>query len=76
MSSRSSGLSVRELGEFRLIQDLQRRFGQTERSVLRGIGDDAAVVRLPAGHRLLLTTDLLAEGIHFDLTTATYEDLG
>ncbi|TAJ25387.1 MAG: thiamine-phosphate kinase, partial [Nitrospirae bacterium] len=40
------------------------------------IGDDAAVVRLPAGHRLLLTTDLLAEGIHFDLTTATYEDLG
>ncbi|MBM4124711.1 MAG: thiamine-phosphate kinase, partial [Nitrospira sp.] len=56
MSIRSPGPSVRSLGEFRLIHDLQRRFGRTARSVLQGIGDDAAVVRLPAGHRLLLTT--------------------
>ena len=32
---------------------------------LRGIGDDAAVIRPSSGHALLLTTDLLAEGIHF-----------
>lgn len=44
--------------------------------MLRGIGDDAAIIRPPANHLLLLSTDLLAEGIHFDLATATFEDIG
>ena len=76
MSSRSARPSVSQLGEFRLIRHLRRRFGQTGRAVLRGIGDDAAVIRPSSGHALLLTTDLLAEGIHFDLRTATFEDIG
>src|SRR5207247_2322887 len=76
MSSRAARPSVSQLGEFRLIRHLRRRFRQTGRAVLRGIGDDAAVIRPSSGHALLLTTDLLAEGIHFDLRTATFEDIG
>jgi thiamine-monophosphate kinase len=44
--------------------------------VHRGIGDDAAVVRPGPGGTLLLTTDLLAEGVHFCRDTARPEDIG
>ncbi len=64
------------LSEFALIRSLRRRFGRTGPSVVRGIGEDAAIIRMPAGSRLLLTTDLLAEGVHFDLATTTLEDVG
>lgn len=68
--------SLPDLGEFGLIRRLHRRFGLTGRSVLRGIGDDAAVIRPSAGQTLLLTTDLLAEGVHFDLASTALEDVG
>ena len=45
-------------------------------SVLVGPGDDAALVRPPRGARLLLTTDLLAEGVHFRRGWASPADLG
>jgi len=64
------------LREFQLIEHLRRRFGRTGPSVVLGIGDDAAITKLPPGHHLLLTTDLLTEGIHFTLSTATYESIG
>jgi len=64
------------LAEFPLIEDLAHRFGQTGRSVLCGIGDDAAVLRPPPGHLLLLTTDLLAEDVHFTCSTATFDEIG
>jgi thiamine-monophosphate kinase len=76
MPSRSSRNSLARLGEFRLIRRLSRRFGHTRPSVLRGIGDDAALIRPTQGTALLLTTDLLAEGVHFDLRVATLEDIG
>ncbi|TPW07097.1 MAG: thiamine-monophosphate kinase, partial [bacterium] len=68
--------SAGRLAEFPLIEDLARRFGATGRSVLTGIGDDAAILQPPSGSLFLLTTDLLAEGVHFDLTTATFEAIG
>ncbi|MEW6544026.1 MAG: thiamine-phosphate kinase [Nitrospirota bacterium] len=64
------------LSEFQLIADLHRRFGRTGPSVLRGIGDDAALIRLPPGRQLLVTTDLLAEGVHFVRSTASMEEIG
>lgn len=64
------------LGEFGLIQRLHRRFGRTGPSVVRGIGEDAAVLEPVRKKSLLLTTDLLAEGVHFDLATSTFEDVG
>ena len=62
--------------EFDLIRTLHRRHGRRTPSVIRGIGDDAAVVTSGIGRWSLLTTDLLAEGIHFDLQTATMADIG
>lgn len=77
MPPRHSRLSsAGRLEEFPLIEDLARRFGATGRSVLRGIGDDAAILSPPSGDLFLLTTDLLAEGVHFDRATASFEDIG
>src|SRR5947207_14639530 len=39
--------------------------GPGRREVVRGIGDDCAVLRPPAGHELIITTDLTLEGTHF-----------
>lgn len=62
--------------EFDLIRTLQQRHSRHDPSVIRGIGDDAAIVTSGAGKWSLLTTDLLAEGIHFDLRTAAMADIG
>jgi thiamine-monophosphate kinase len=62
--------------EFDLIRALHRRHGRRTPSVIRGIGDDAAVIASRAGEWTVLTTDLLTEGVHFDLRTATMADIG
>lgn len=62
--------------EFRLIEQLRRDFGRTGSGVVRGIGDDAAVIAPPRNRQLVLTTDLLVEGVHFDLQTASLKEIG
>ena len=62
--------------EFNLIRALHRRHGCHTPSVIQGIGDDAAIVTSQAGQWTVLTTDLLTEGIHFDLRTSTMADIG
>ena len=62
--------------EFDLIRALHRRHGRRSPSVIKGIGDDASVITSPAGQWTVLTTDLLTEGVHFDLRTATMADIG
>ena len=62
--------------EFALIEQLRRRFGRTSPSVATGIGDDAAVLTPPRGRQMVMTTDLLIEGVHFDQRTASYEEIG
>jgi len=62
--------------EFDLIRALHQRHGRRTPSVIQGIGDDAAVITSRAGQWTVLTTDLLTEGIHFDLRTATMADIG
>ncbi len=42
-----------------------RRQAKTRRGIVMGIGDDAAVLRIPPGHEALVTTDFSLEGIHF-----------
>ncbi len=56
--------TLRSLGEFGLIDRLTRRV-RVDRSVVRGIGDDAAVLIPDAGRYLLLSTDMLVDGTHF-----------
>ena len=62
--------------EFELIHALHQRHSRHTPSVIRGIGDDAAVITSRAGQWTVLTTDLLTEGVHFDLRTATMADIG
>jgi thiamine-monophosphate kinase len=62
--------------EFDLIRALHRRHGRRTVSVIQGIGDDAAIITSRAGQWTVLTTDLFTEGVHFDLRTATMDDIG
>ncbi|WP_299108457.1 thiamine-phosphate kinase [uncultured Tenacibaculum sp.] len=67
--------SLAELGEFGLINHLTKHFKIHHSSTVKGIGDDAAVVNTE-GNELLVTTDLLVEGIHFDLSYMPLKHLG
>ena len=53
-------------GEFGLIKHLTEKFKIENPSTLKGVGDDAAVLSYE-NKKVLVTTDLLLEGIHFDL---------
>ena len=57
------------MAEFQLIEILKRRCAETRADVLLGIGDDAAVVSVPAGHELVICTDTLVAGVHFPIDT-------
>lgn len=68
--------ATQSIQEFPLIRQLQRRYERRSPLIRKGIGDDAAVVSIPSGDWAVLTTDLLAEGIHFDLHTASPASVG
>jgi thiamine-monophosphate kinase len=51
--------------EWQVIERYFRALGAARADVVLGIGDDAALLRVPAGHELVLTTDALIEGAHF-----------
>jgi thiamine-monophosphate kinase len=53
------------LNEKQLIERIRRKAGRLGARVEVGIGDDCAVLRLPAGHETLVTTDFSLEGVHF-----------
>ena len=66
---------IGQLGEFGLIDRIKGQFPATQKSTVTGIGDDAAVI--DTGEQfLLVSTDMLNEGIHFDLSFMPLEHLG
>jgi thiamine-monophosphate kinase len=67
--------SISELGKFGLIEQIKRRNKVVHHSTITGIGDDAAVID-PAGYLMLVSTDLLLEGIHFNLIYSPLKHLG
>jgi thiamine-monophosphate kinase len=67
--------SLAELGEFGLINHLTKHFKIHNSSTNKGVGDDAAVIS-PSDKELLVTTDLLVEGVHFDLSYMPLKHLG
>lgn len=67
---------IAELGEFALIDLLNKDFVAANASTVRAAGDDAAVLAPPAGDEVLCSTDLMLEGIDFDLTYFPLRHLG
>ena len=66
---------ISQLGEFGLINHLTEKFKLKNSSSLKGVGDDAAVLDYKE-KQVLVTTDLLLEGVHFDLTYVPLKHLG
>ena len=64
-----------DLGEFGLIDHLTKNFKIKQKSTIKGIGDDAAVIECNS-KQIVITTDLLVEGVHFDLSYMPLKHLG
>jgi thiamine-monophosphate kinase len=69
-------MKLEELGEFSLIERIRALTGAGGPSLVLGIGDDTAVIRVTPGHLLLATCDSLIEGRHFLRSRMTAEQLG
>ena len=72
----SAKTSISELGEFGLIDHLTKNFEIKKKSTIKGIGDDAAVISCNNKEQIVITTDLLVEGVHFDLSFMPLKHLG
>ena len=66
---------ISDLGEFGLIRHLTGDLVMKNRSTVKGIGDDAAVLDY-ASTRVVVSTDMLAEGVHFNLVYTPLKHLG
>jgi len=75
MTERKKITPLSKLGEFGLIDRLTRDLKMNQASTVKGVGDDAAVMDYQ-GNKLLVTTDLLVEGIHFNLVYTPLKHLG
>ena len=69
-----SRTSLSELGEFGLIEHLTNQIKIKNKSTVKGVGDDCAVVQ--SKDQIVVTTDLLVEGVHFDLSYVPLKHLG
>jgi thiamine-monophosphate kinase len=66
---------ISSIGEFGLIERIQRQSKIQNTTTLKGIGDDAAIVE-GGNESLLVSTDMLVEGVHFDLSYVPLQHLG
>jgi thiamine-monophosphate kinase len=67
--------SISQLGEFGLIEHLTKHFDVKQPSTIKSIGDDAAVLNF-GDKKVVISTDLLIEGVHFDLAYMPLKHLG
>ena len=69
-------MKIGEIGEFEFIERVHRAAGRARLPVILGIGDDASILRPEPGSELVITTDMLVEGVHFLRETTPPVDLG
>jgi thiamine-monophosphate kinase len=67
--------SISEYGEFGLIEHLTKNLKTQHKETLVGVGDDSAVIESEKNYRLI-STDMLVEGVHFDLAYTPLKHLG
>ena len=67
--------SLAQLGEFGLIRHLTQYFKSAQATTVKAVGDDAAVLQV-TDQQMVVTTDLLVEGVHFDLSYMPLKHLG
>ena len=73
---RSKRTEIGAIGEFGLIDKINQHVVLQHASTLKGIGDDAAVIDGESDHKKLISTDMLLEGVHFDLSYMPLTHLG
>jgi thiamine-monophosphate kinase len=77
MFDNTERVELSQLGEFGLIKHLTQHIEIKNPSTLKGVGDDAAVINYSEGDKVtLVSTDMLVEGVHFDLTYVPLKHLG
>ena len=72
----SKRTEIGAIGEFGLIDKINKHVVLQHASTLKGIGDDAAVIDGESDHKKLISTDMLLEGVHFDLSYMPLTHLG
>ena len=70
------GKSLEDIGEFGLIEIIKKKFNIKNNSSIVGIGDDSAVIFKSKDDHFIISSDMLIEGIHFDLTYHPIKHLG
>jgi thiamine-monophosphate kinase len=73
--NKTARTELSQLGEFGLIEHISAAFPSKNPETIKGIGDDAAVFKFENGVSVV-TTDMLTEGVHFDLTFHPLKHLG
>ena len=68
--------TLSNIGEFQLIQSLIPSQCLPSPGIILGIGDDGAILNIPKGRHLVVSTDVLVEQIHFDRQWAKFYDIG
>ena len=76
MKNKNQSTQISEIGEFGLIERLKKKIKTHNKLIIKGIGDDSAVIKSQKGQELLISTDLLIEGIHFDTTYMSLSHVG
>jgi len=75
MIENNKSTEIKDIGEFGLIKRLTKDLINTNNSTIKGVGDDAAVLK-SSRSATLVSTDMLVEGVHFDMTFMPISHLG
>lgn len=76
MENQKKFTPISEIGEFGLIERLQNKININNNLTIKGIGDDSAVIKSQSDKEILISTDTLMEGIHFDTTYMSLSHIG